>query len=333
VTAARIGLAKLYGPRGVIGHLWAAWLRPPFKRPADLAGAVGLEGDAESEARATLGDLGPGAVRNDALAQAILRGLHRAGRMPAPGHPVEPVEPLPTTHAASWSDDAGAVWCVWFGEPTGRPDEFGYIAGFPSGGAALRAVNERTLPVVRWLPPDRAHAWLEAARASWRAAGGTDEGEAAPLVFVTGAVSTSRDGARYAVWLDARAARAGADPIAEGRSSNAYQAHIDGLDAARKRGASHVAWLAPDAQAEAWSALRTRRASGRPHTGPWHPAPAPPSWRTTLDLPPTGPVSHEQLVAAWRHRAKVAHPDKGGSAEAFDRARRAYEAGLREVSA
>ena len=61
----------------------------------------------------------------------------------------------------------------------------------------------------------------------------------------------------------------------------------------------------------------------------WAPTPEPgvrPSeaWRGVLGLPPSGPVSSDDLTRAYRAKVLTAHPDQGGSAEAFARVQAAY---------
>jgi hypothetical protein len=49
-----------------------------------------------------------------------------------------------------------------------------------------------------------------------------------------------------------------------------------------------------------------------------------PPWREVLGL--NGNPSREQIEAAYREKAKTAHPDRGGSREAWDRLTEAYQA-------
>lgn len=54
-------------------------------------------------------------------------------------------------------------------------------------------------------------------------------------------------------------------------------------------------------------------------------------WWTTLGLSER-PVTEHQLQAAYRKEAMRTHPDAGGSSEAFQRVRRAYEQGLAQFA-
>lgn len=59
--------------------------------------------------------------------------------------------------------------------------------------------------------------------------------------------------------------------------------------------------------------------------------PAPPSWRKVLGVDP-GPVTKEQVEAAFRQASKSAHPDRpGGSHDAMAELTRARDEALREV--
>jgi len=184
VSAARIGLAVLLNGRGRTGRLWCAWHRGPYRRAPDLAGACGLNDDAEALARAALGDAGPSALRRDPLAFGVLRALHRAGELPKPGRSepwalARPPAPLPTTHTALWTRDGEAVWCVWYAEAEGRPDAMGYEPAPRGLTWALIELRARALDPVRRLPPIRAQAWHEDAVALWRASGAPSSGDRA----------------------------------------------------------------------------------------------------------------------------------------------------------
>lgn len=59
------------------------------------------------------------------------------------------------------------------------------------------------------------------------------------------------------------------------------------------------------------------------------PPPSPRGWREILDLP--GAVDRDLLERQYRRKAQVAHPDKGGSAEAFREVRQAYLEGKKAL--
>lgn len=53
-------------------------------------------------------------------------------------------------------------------------------------------------------------------------------------------------------------------------------------------------------------------------------------WKSVLGL--SGVVTKEQLVEAYKKKAKETHPDTGGSSEAFSEVNMAYSQGLKEIS-
>lgn len=56
----------------------------------------------------------------------------------------------------------------------------------------------------------------------------------------------------------------------------------------------------------------------------WRPTPDVQA-RITLNLPLEGPISRSQVRQAYKKAVRAAHPDKGGSAEAFREVQKAYE--------
>lgn len=57
-----------------------------------------------------------------------------------------------------------------------------------------------------------------------------------------------------------------------------------------------------------------------------------PHWRRVLGLPDSGPVTREQVVDAYREKARTAHPDRGGSNEDMAALNVARDAALEEVA-
>lgn len=59
--------------------------------------------------------------------------------------------------------------------------------------------------------------------------------------------------------------------------------------------------------------------------------PAPKAWREVLQIITSGPVTRENIDAAYRRLAKTAHPDAGGSTAAMAELNDARGAAIREV--
>jgi hypothetical protein len=87
-----------------------------------------------------------------------------------------------------------------------------------------------------------------------------------------------------------------------------------------------VRWCASGRRGAGWYTARGHRFA--PHAWDcWGPAKAaPPAWCAVLGLTPT--ASREEIVAAYRERAKAAHPDVGGSTLAMQALTRARDAAL-----
>lgn len=164
-----------------------------------------------------------------------------------------------------------------------------------------------------------------------------------------------RDGWEFwTVWTDARDAYAGERPTRTGwvrlpddwlgavRSAASYLVRGGSVLPGEQRaleiaegltGASKIARGSGDMAQQAWEALGRPKPAGdmfeseaRPRTRPRSRHGADPWWAKELGI--ALPTTRAVVTAAYQRRARETHPDRGGSAAAFQRAKLAHEAAV-----
>lgn len=346
MTAARYGIATRPYGRGR-ARLWFVWTSAPYRRAPDVAGLAYDNADPVPLALDALRELGvTEAQRSDPLADAVRKVMPKAADVRFVPHPNGSVR-IESPPAPKGREPArrllfvslceffhGAVWAVFTrkGLASGEALAHGVVKG--KRGAALAQARAEALALVAQKGAEPLEADSTFARAytpSAQKRRANAEAYADGRRVLIGATREVDGGCEWGLWTGSGPAMRGDDPLKWGCADDAIAAMIAGELAGERLRALRLVWLDAATAALLW-AVRDGQTGERVRVDGRRTKPMP-AWRAELGLPTTGTVTRAQLVAAWRRKASTTHPDHGGEASAFVKAREAYEAGLREVSA